>query len=164
MCTGESAQIGPRLSSSEGLAIRDQGWADDTQDVSERIKARVNCPPLQPVAFPRSSDVNAVALDMLLYRKHNKQWYDKSYQSLEQLSAEVSLSQASLDPSHSQEGDGKQDSFNFIGEGKEDTPSLLGLCGSLTSVASYKSLTSLKSNDCLASPTAEMTSPGRTPS
>ncbi|XP_051030530.1 RUN domain-containing protein 3B isoform X3 [Phodopus roborovskii] len=88
----------------------------------------------------------------------------KSYQSLEQLSAEVSLSQASLDPSHSQEGDGKQDSFNFIGEGKEDTPSLLGLCGSLTSVASYKSLTSLKSNDCLASPTAEMKSPGRTPS
>ncbi|CAH7467355.1 Rundc3b [Phodopus roborovskii] len=113
---------------------------------------------------PGALDVNAVALDTLLYRKHNKQWYDKSYQSLEQLSAEVSLSQASLDPSHSQEGDGKQDSFNFIGEGKEDTPSLLGLCGSLTSVASYKSLTSLKSNDCLASPTAEMKSPGRTPS
>ncbi|KFO29581.1 RUN domain-containing protein 3B [Fukomys damarensis] len=47
---------------------------------------------------------------------------------------------------------------------KEDTPSLLGLCGSLTSVASYKSLTSLKSNDYLPSPTAEMTSPGLTPS
>uniref|UniRef100_A0A8C6MTS6 RUN domain-containing protein 3B n=1 Tax=Mus spicilegus TaxID=10103 RepID=A0A8C6MTS6_MUSSI len=113
---------------------------------------------------PGALDVNAVALDTLLYRKHNKQWYDKSYQSLDQLSAEVSLSQASLDPSHSQEGDGKQDSLNFIGEGKEDTPSLLGLCGSLTSVASYKSLTSLKSNDCLASPTTEITSPGLTPS
>nr|XP_038964293.1 RUN domain-containing protein 3B isoform X3 [Rattus norvegicus] len=113
---------------------------------------------------PGALDVNAVALDTLLYRKHNKQWYDKSYQSLDQLSAEVSLSQASLDPGHSQEGDGKQDSLNFIGEGKEDTPSLLGLCGSLTSVASYKSLTSLKSNDCLASPTTEITSPGLTPS
>lgn len=51
-----------------------------------------------------------------------------------------------------------------MSEGKEDTPSLLGLCGSLTSVASYKSLTSLKSNDYLASPTTEMTSPGLTPS
>ncbi|XP_026640436.1 RUN domain-containing protein 3B isoform X2 [Microtus ochrogaster] len=111
---------------------------------------------------PGALDVNAVALDTLLYRKHNKQC--KSYQSLDQLSAEVSLSQASLDPSHSQDGDGKQDSLNFVGEGKEDTPSLLGLCGSLTSVASYKSLTSLKSNDCLASPAAEMASPGLTPS
>ncbi|XP_057589667.1 RUN domain-containing protein 3B isoform X4 [Hippopotamus amphibius kiboko] len=88
----------------------------------------------------------------------------KSYQSLEQLSAEVSLSQTSLDPSQSQEGDGKQDTLNLISGGKEDTPSLLGLCGSLTSVASYKSLTSLKSNDYLASPTTEMTSPGLTPS
>ncbi|XP_058153034.1 RUN domain-containing protein 3B isoform X8 [Dasypus novemcinctus] len=113
---------------------------------------------------PGALDVNAVALDTLLYRKHNKQWYEKSYQSLDQLSAEVSLSQASLDPGQSQEGDGKQDTLNLISEGKEDTPSLLGLCGSLTSVASYKSLTSLKSNDYLASPTAEMTSPGLTPS
>ncbi|XP_009201774.1 RUN domain-containing protein 3B isoform X6 [Papio anubis] len=88
----------------------------------------------------------------------------KSYQSLDQLSAEVSLSQTSLDPGQSQEGDGKQDTLNVMSEGKEDTPSLLGLCGSLTSVASYKSLTSLKSNDYLASPTTEMTSPGLTPS
>ncbi|XP_005550380.1 RUN domain-containing protein 3B isoform X5 [Macaca nemestrina] len=88
----------------------------------------------------------------------------KSYQSLDQLSAEVSLSQTSLDPGQSQEGDGKQDTLNIMSEGKEDTPSLLGLCGSLTSVASYKSLTSLKSNDYLASPTTEMTSPGLTPS
>ncbi|XP_053782987.1 RUN domain-containing protein 3B isoform X8 [Desmodus rotundus] len=88
----------------------------------------------------------------------------KSYQSLDQLSAEVSLSQTSLYPGQSQEGEGKQDTLNSISEGKEDTPSLLGLCGSLTSVASYKSLTSLKSNDYLASPTTEMTSPGLTPS
>ncbi|XP_037692507.1 RUN domain-containing protein 3B isoform X4 [Choloepus didactylus] len=88
----------------------------------------------------------------------------KSYPSLDQLSTEVSLSQSSLDPGQSQEGDGKRDTLNLISEGKEDTPSLLGLCGSLTSVASYKSLTSLKSNDYLASPTAEMTSPGLTPS
>ncbi|KAM9165894.1 RUN domain-containing protein 3B isoform 3-T3 [Pangshura tecta] len=88
----------------------------------------------------------------------------KSFQSLDQLSAEVSLSQTSLDPGNSQDGDGKQDGLNLLSEGKEDTPSLLGLCGSLTSVASYKSLTSLKSSEYLASPTAEMTSPGLTPS
>ncbi|XP_068013041.1 RUN domain-containing protein 3B isoform X2 [Melanerpes formicivorus] len=86
----------------------------------------------------------------------------KSFHSLDQLSAEVSLSQSSLEPGHSQ--DGKPDGINLLHEGKEDTPSLLGLCGSLTSVASYKSLTSLKSSECLASPTTEMTSPGLTPS
>ncbi|XP_009464920.1 PREDICTED: RUN domain-containing protein 3B [Nipponia nippon] len=111
---------------------------------------------------PGALDVNAVALDTLLYRKHNQQWDEKSFQSLDQLSAEVSLSQSSLDPGHSQ--DGKQDGMNLLNEGKEDTPSLLGLCGSLTSVASYKSLTSLKSSEYLASPTTEMTSPGLTPS
>ncbi|XP_025049487.1 RUN domain-containing protein 3B [Alligator sinensis] len=111
---------------------------------------------------PGALDVNAVALDTLLYRKHNKQWDEKSFQSLDQLSADVSFSQTSLDPGHSQ--DGKQDGINLLNEGKEDTPSLLGLCGSLTSVASYKSLTSLKSSEYLASPTTEMTSPGLTPS
>uniref|UniRef100_A0A3B4XRA2 RUN domain-containing protein 3B n=1 Tax=Seriola lalandi dorsalis TaxID=1841481 RepID=A0A3B4XRA2_SERLL len=74
----------------------------------------------------------------------------KSFQSLEQLSADMSLSQTSLEPSHT---------LN-----KEETPSLRGLCGSLTSVASYKSLASLKSSECLASPATEISSPGITPS
>ncbi|KAM4687698.1 RUN domain-containing protein 3B isoform 1-T1 [Discoglossus pictus] len=87
----------------------------------------------------------------------------KSFQSLGQLSADASLSQISFDPGHSQDGSGKHDGLH-LSEGKEDTPSLLGLCGSLTSVASYKSLTSLKSSEYLASPTTEMTSPGLTPS
>ncbi|KAH0627481.1 hypothetical protein JD844_003230 [Phrynosoma platyrhinos] len=113
---------------------------------------------------PGALDVNAVALDTLLYRKQNNQWDEKSFHSPDQLSADVSLSQTSLDPSHSQDEDGKQDGLNLLSEGKEDTPSLLGLCGSLTSVASYKSLTSLKSSEYLASPTTEMTSPGLTPS
>nr|XP_060638302.1 RUN domain-containing protein 3B isoform X2 [Anolis sagrei ordinatus] len=113
---------------------------------------------------PGVLDVNAVALDTLLYRKQNKQWDEKSFHSLDQLSADVSLSQTSLDPSHSQDEDIKQSGLNSLSEGKEDTPSLLGLCGSLTSVASYKSLTSLKSSEYLASPTTEMTSPGLTPS
>ncbi|XP_053782984.1 RUN domain-containing protein 3B isoform X5 [Desmodus rotundus] len=40
----------------------------------------------------------------------------KSYQSLDQLSAEVSLSQTSLYPGQSQEGEGKQDTLNSISE------------------------------------------------
>uniref|UniRef100_A0A670Z1Q3 RUN domain-containing protein 3B n=1 Tax=Pseudonaja textilis TaxID=8673 RepID=A0A670Z1Q3_PSETE len=88
----------------------------------------------------------------------------KSYHSLDQLSADVSFSQTSLDPGNPPDADEKQDGLNLLSEGKEDTPSLLGLCGSLTSVASYKSLTSLKSSEYLASPTTEITSPGLTPS
>uniref|UniRef100_A0A8C5QZG1 RUN domain-containing protein 3B n=1 Tax=Leptobrachium leishanense TaxID=445787 RepID=A0A8C5QZG1_9ANUR len=107
---------------------------------------------------PGALDVNAVALETLLYQKHNEQWDEKSFHNLGQLSADASLSQISFDPGQSQ--DGKLDSSSR----KEDTPSLLGLCGSLTSIASYKSLTSLKSSDYLASPTTEMTSPGLTPS
>ncbi|XP_043397194.1 RUN domain-containing protein 3B isoform X4 [Chelonia mydas] len=61
-------------------------------------------------------DVNAVALDTLLYRKHSQQWDEKSFQSLDQLSAEVSLSQTSLDPGNSQDGDGKQDGLNLLSE------------------------------------------------
>ncbi|XP_040290474.1 RUN domain-containing protein 3B isoform X2 [Bufo bufo] len=87
----------------------------------------------------------------------------KTYHRLGHLSTDASLSQISFDPGHSQDGNGKHDSSRSSG-GKEETPSLLGLCGSLTSVASYKSLTSLKSSECLASPTTEMTSPGLTQS
>ncbi|XP_053322482.1 RUN domain-containing protein 3B isoform X2 [Spea bombifrons] len=87
----------------------------------------------------------------------------KSFQSLGPLSADASFSQISFDPGQSQDGNGKHDD-SHLSLGKEDTPSLLGLCGSLTSVASYKSLTSLKSSEYLASPTTEMTSPGLTPS
>ncbi|XP_036395284.1 RUN domain-containing protein 3B isoform X2 [Megalops cyprinoides] len=88
----------------------------------------------------------------------------KSFHSLDQLSADINLSQTSLDPAQSQELEGKAERPRWHSEGKEDTPSLRGLCGSLTSVASYKSLASLKSSECLASPTTEMTSPGLTPS
>eukprot|EP00063_Salmo_salar_P082668 XP_014057503.1 PREDICTED: RUN domain-containing protein 3B-like [Salmo salar] len=82
----------------------------------------------------------------------------KSFQSLEQ------LSQTSLEPSHTLNLDTIPASSHWHHHGKEDTPSLIGLCGSLQSVASNKSLASLKSSECLASPTTEMTSPDLTPS
>ncbi|XP_036395283.1 RUN domain-containing protein 3B isoform X1 [Megalops cyprinoides] len=113
---------------------------------------------------PGALDANAVALDTLLYRRRTGQWEEKSFHSLDQLSADINLSQTSLDPAQSQELEGKAERPRWHSEGKEDTPSLRGLCGSLTSVASYKSLASLKSSECLASPTTEMTSPGLTPS
>ncbi|XP_018541643.1 RUN domain-containing protein 3B isoform X3 [Lates calcarifer] len=88
----------------------------------------------------------------------------KSFQSLEQLSAEMSLSQTSLEPSNTLSLEAKQASTRWPHQDKEETPSLRGLCGSLTSVASYKSLASLKSSECLASPATEVSSPGITPS
>ncbi|KAI4873125.1 hypothetical protein NFI96_015554 [Prochilodus magdalenae] len=113
---------------------------------------------------PGALDNNAVALDTLLYQKRTGQWEEKSFPSLDQLSADMSLSQLSLDPGHvhTRSLDGKTGLAHW--HGKEDTPSLRGLCGSLTSVASYKSLASLKSSEYLASPTTDMTSPGLTPS
>uniref|UniRef100_A0A3P9PPV4 RUN domain-containing protein 3B n=1 Tax=Poecilia reticulata TaxID=8081 RepID=A0A3P9PPV4_POERE len=78
----------------------------------------------------------------------------KSFQSLEQLSAGMSLT------SNTQ---GRSPLINR-NTCKEETPSLRGLCGSLTSVASYKSLASLRSSECLASPATEISSPGVTPS
>ncbi|XP_035616839.2 RUN domain-containing protein 3B isoform X1 [Oncorhynchus keta] len=82
----------------------------------------------------------------------------KNFKSLEQ------LSQTSLEPSHTLNLDTRPASSHWHHHGKEDTPSLIGLCGSLQSVASNKSLASLKSSECLASPTTEMTSPDLTPS
>ncbi|XP_021443639.2 RUN domain-containing protein 3B isoform X2 [Oncorhynchus mykiss] len=82
----------------------------------------------------------------------------KNFQSLEQ------LSQTSLEPSHTLNLDTRPASSHWHHHGKEDIPSLIGLCGSLQSVASNKSLASLKSSECLASPTTEMTSPDLTPS
>ncbi|XP_053467599.1 RUN domain-containing protein 3B isoform X1 [Ictalurus furcatus] len=115
---------------------------------------------------PGAVDSNAVALDTLLYQKSTGRWEEKSFPSLDQLSADMSLSQMSLEPGHTHMHslDGKTGLAPWHREGKEDTPSLRGLCGSLTSVASYKSLASLKSSEYLASPTTDMTSPGLTPS
>ncbi|XP_030248922.1 RUN domain-containing protein 3B isoform X1 [Sparus aurata] len=113
---------------------------------------------------PVALDANAVALDTLLYRKSvGGQWEEKSFQSLEQLSADMSISQTSLEPSHTLSLESRPGP-HWPHQGKEETPSLRGLCGSLTSVASYKSLASLKSSECLASPATEISSPGITPS
>ncbi|KAM4843770.1 RUN domain-containing protein 3A isoform 2-T2 [Thomomys bottae] len=85
-----------------------------------------------------------------LYRRH-------SFMSTEPLSAEASLS------SDSQRlGEGKRDEpWGPIG--KDPTPSMLGLCGSLASIPSCKSLASFKSNECLVSDSPEG-SPALSPS
>uniref|UniRef100_A0A3P9M5J4 RUN domain-containing protein 3B n=1 Tax=Oryzias latipes TaxID=8090 RepID=A0A3P9M5J4_ORYLA len=83
-----------------------------------------------------------------------------SFQTLEQLSADMSLSQPSLRAAHTL----TLEASVLHLTGKEETPSLRGLCGSLTSVTSYKSLASLKSNECLASPATEISTPDITPS
>ncbi|XP_029945246.1 RUN domain-containing protein 3A isoform X2 [Salarias fasciatus] len=82
----------------------------------------------------------------------------ESFHSTEQLSAEVSLN------SDSQKADGRQNGdAAWTSAGKDNTPSLLGLCGSLASLPSSKSLASLKSSECLVNISTEP-SPALSPS
>ena len=53
--------------------------------------------------------------------------------------------------------------FVFVPVGKDNTPSMLGLCGSLASLPSSKSLASLKSSECLVNISTEP-SPALSPS
>ncbi|XP_061811785.1 RUN domain-containing protein 3B isoform X2 [Nerophis lumbriciformis] len=105
-------------------------------------------------------DASAVALDTLLVRKSAGQWNNKS---LHNVPADVSLSQMTLEPAHQFTLEAKAACTHWPHQGNEQTPSLRGLCGSLTSVNSFRSLASLRSNECLASPAAEVSSPGFTP-
>uniref|UniRef100_A0A8C7DPW6 RUN domain-containing protein 3B n=1 Tax=Oncorhynchus kisutch TaxID=8019 RepID=A0A8C7DPW6_ONCKI len=99
---------------------------------------------------PSAMDTNAVVLDTMLYRNRVGQWEDSCPRPL-------------WSP-HTLNLDTRPASSHWHHHGVCDTPSLIGLCGSLQSVASNKSLASQKSSECLASPTTEMTSPDLTPS
>uniref|UniRef100_A0A8C7NSX0 RUN domain-containing protein 3A n=1 Tax=Oncorhynchus mykiss TaxID=8022 RepID=A0A8C7NSX0_ONCMY len=79
--------------------------------------------------------------------------FRRSFHSLEQLSADVSLN------SDSQKTDGQQNGDT----GKDYTPSMRGLCGSLASLPSCKSMSSLKSSECLVNISMEP-SPALSPS
>ncbi|KAG9350055.1 hypothetical protein JZ751_026408 [Albula glossodonta] len=87
--------------------------------------------------------------DVKLFRR-------RSFPSVEQLSAEVSLDSDS-------QKEGKQNGEAWCTTGKDYTPSMLGLCGSLASLPSCKSLASLKSSECLVNISTEA-SPALSPS
>ncbi|CAG5897318.1 unnamed protein product [Menidia menidia] len=89
--------------------------------------------------------------DVKLFRR-------RSFHSLEQLSAEVSLNSDSQKTEGRQNGDAA-----WTSAGKDNTPSMLGLCGSLASLPSSKSLASLKSSECLVNISTEP-SPALSPS
>ncbi|XP_060794782.1 RUN domain-containing protein 3A [Neoarius graeffei] len=80
-----------------------------------------------------------------------------SFQSPELLSAHISLD------SDSQKAEGKPNGQPWCRADKDFTPSILGLCGSLNSLPSCKSLPSLRSTECLVNISAEP-SPALTPS
>ncbi|KAF4084635.1 hypothetical protein AMELA_G00108230 [Ameiurus melas] len=80
-----------------------------------------------------------------------------SFQSPELLSAHISLD------SDSQKAEGKPNGQPWCRAEKNYTPSILGLCGSLSSLPSCKSLPSLRSTECLVNISAEP-SPALTPS
>uniref|UniRef100_A0A1A8MXY0 RUN domain-containing protein 3A n=1 Tax=Nothobranchius pienaari TaxID=704102 RepID=A0A1A8MXY0_9TELE len=89
--------------------------------------------------------------DVKLFRR-------RSFHSLEQLSVEVSLNSDSHKTDERQNGDAAWSSA-----GNDNTPSMLGLCGSLASLPSSKSLASLKSSECLVNISTEP-SPALSPS
>uniref|UniRef100_A0A8B9KGJ9 RUN domain containing 3Ab n=1 Tax=Astyanax mexicanus TaxID=7994 RepID=A0A8B9KGJ9_ASTMX len=88
--------------------------------------------------------------DSKLYRRG-------SFPSPELLSAHISPD------SDSQKLEGKQNGQPWCAAEKDYTPSMLGLCGSLASLPSCKSLPSLRSTECLVNISAEP-SPALTPS
>uniref|UniRef100_A0A4W5PJP1 RUN domain containing 3A n=1 Tax=Hucho hucho TaxID=62062 RepID=A0A4W5PJP1_9TELE len=83
--------------------------------------------------------------------------FRRSFHSLEQLSADVSLN------SDSQKTDLYCVLSILSSVGKDYTPSMLGLCGSLASLPSCKSMSSLKSSECLVNISMEP-SPALSPS
>ncbi|XP_026207374.1 RUN domain-containing protein 3A isoform X2 [Anabas testudineus] len=87
--------------------------------------------------------------DVKLFRR-------RSFPSTELLSVEISLD------SDSQRIEGKQNGGAWC-TGKDYTPSMMGLCGSLVSLPSCKSLASLKSSECLVNISTE-NSPALSPS
>ncbi|KAK5884725.1 hypothetical protein CesoFtcFv8_018516 [Champsocephalus esox] len=89
--------------------------------------------------------------DVKLFRR-------RSFHSLELLSAEMSLNSDSQGTGGRQNGDAA-----WTSAGKDNTPSMLGLCGSLASLPSSKSLASLKSSECLVNISTEP-NPALTPS
>uniref|UniRef100_A0A6Q2Z404 RUN domain-containing protein 3A n=1 Tax=Esox lucius TaxID=8010 RepID=A0A6Q2Z404_ESOLU len=95
-------------------------------------------------------------------RGYNNQRDDKlfrrrSFHSLEQLSAEGSIN------SDSQKTDNKQNRDTGWCSTVYNTPSMMGLCGSLASLPSCKSMSSLKSSECLVNISMEP-SPALSPS
>ncbi|KAL0984471.1 hypothetical protein UPYG_G00141970 [Umbra pygmaea] len=79
------------------------------------------------------------------YNNHDdgKLFRRRSFPSTELLSQEVSLD------SESQNTAGQQNGQAWCRADKDYTPSMMGLCGSLNSLPSCKSLASLKSSECL---------------
>ncbi|XP_072299063.1 RUN domain-containing protein 3A isoform X2 [Eucyclogobius newberryi] len=89
-------------------------------------------------------------------QSHVKLFRRRSFHSLDQLSTDLSLD--------SQRNDGRQNGdTGWNSAGKDDTPSMMGLCGSLVSLPSSKSLASLKSSECLVNISTEP-SPAPSPS
>uniref|UniRef100_A0A8C2Z722 RUN domain containing 3b n=1 Tax=Cyclopterus lumpus TaxID=8103 RepID=A0A8C2Z722_CYCLU len=124
------------------LELQDQLTVLKNNDLQSRQELTAHLTNQWP--SPVALDTNAVALDTLLYRKST------APSASERAPFSLRVMRVLI--------------MCILSSGKEETPSLRGLCGSLTSVASYKSLASLKSSECLASPATEISSPGFTPS
>ncbi|KAG2465015.1 ADA22 protein, partial [Polypterus senegalus] len=97
------------------IELQDQLTVLKNHDLRSRQELKAHLTNQWP--SPGALDSSAVALDTLFYRKRAGQWEEKSFHSLEQLSAEISLSQTSLDPTHLQDIDGKLEGSSSRSEG-----------------------------------------------
>uniref|UniRef100_A0AAY4BTW4 RUN domain-containing protein 3A n=1 Tax=Denticeps clupeoides TaxID=299321 RepID=A0AAY4BTW4_9TELE len=101
------------------------------------------------LSVPAENQWPSAGGDVRLFRR-------RSLDSLDQLCAVMNMN------SDSQTCDGKQNGDSWCKTGK-DTPSMLGLCGSLASLPSSKSLASLRSSECLVNISRDPT-PAASPS
>ncbi|XP_039991484.1 RUN domain-containing protein 3A [Xiphias gladius] len=126
----------------------------NTETENKRLKARLE--ELQSQSQQEKKELEAIVLEL--------QEQLRSFPSTELLSVEVSLD------SDSQRVEGKRNGGAWCtgailkqSHKKDYTPSMMGLCGSLASLPSCKSLTSLKSSECLVNISTE-NSPALSPS
>ncbi|TSL75238.1 RUN domain-containing protein 3A [Bagarius yarrelli] len=114
-------------------------------------------------AHPLSKDISIPLVNQWpsLHKYNNQEenqlYHSDSFHSPELLSAHIGLDSDSL------RAEGKPNGQPWCRTDKDYTPSILGLCDSLSSLPSCKSLPSLRSTECLVNISAEP-SPALTPS
>ncbi|XP_040924337.1 RUN domain-containing protein 3A isoform X2 [Betta splendens] len=126
-------------------------------ELQEQLTSLIPCDPHHLAKDPSIPLVNQwPVLQPYNSQDDAKLFRRRSFPSTELLSVEISLDSDSQRPEEKQNG-------GAWNAGKDYTPSMMGLCGSLVSLPSCKSLASLKSSECLVNISSE-NSPAPSPS
>ncbi|XP_058477719.1 RUN domain-containing protein 3A [Solea solea] len=149
----ENKRLKARLDELQGQNLQEKKELETiVLELQEQLTSLIPCDPnhlAKNLSIPLVNQWPTLQEEVKLIRR-------RSFPSTELLSVEISLD------SDSQRTDGKQNGGAWC-TGKDYTPSMMGLCGSLASLPSCKSLTSLKSSECLVNISTE-NSPALSPS